>query len=86
MNDQDLRPERRAVRLAARRLADETPALTAASADALRAGLAARVDTLRQAALAASHAGVPPLVIAHDSHLPAKTVREWIAAECYVHP
>ncbi|MFB6440042.1 hypothetical protein ACFCVY_25255 [Streptomyces sp. NPDC056411] len=55
MNDRDLLPER----LAARHLAEEAPGLTAASADALRAGLAARVDTLRHAALAASRAGVP---------------------------
>jgi hypothetical protein len=77
----DLMAERRAVRLAARRLAAEVPALTAASADVLRAGLAARAATLHRAALAAWRAGVPPQVIAGDSWLTEGTVRRWIAAD-----
>ncbi|MFD4633110.1 hypothetical protein ACFVYR_26955 [Streptomyces sp. NPDC058284] len=77
----DLTAERSAVRLAARRLAEEAPALLAASAGALRAGLAVRAAALRRAALAAWRAGVPPQVIAEDSRLTEGTVRQWIAAE-----
>ncbi|MFD9284392.1 hypothetical protein ACFWD7_45415, partial [Streptomyces mirabilis] len=77
----DLAAERRAVRLAARRLAAEAPALTAASADVLRAGLAVRAAALHRAALAAGRAGVPPQVIAGDSRLTEGTVRRWIAAD-----
>ncbi|MER5342907.1 helix-turn-helix domain-containing protein [Streptomyces mirabilis] len=72
---------RRAVRLAARRLAAEAPALTAASADVLRAGLAVRAAGLHRAALAAGCAGVPPQVMAGDSRLMEGTVRRWIAAD-----
>ncbi|MGW9170887.1 hypothetical protein [Streptomyces decoyicus] len=81
MSDHDLSSKGRAVRLAARCLTEETPSLTAASADALRAGLAARVATLQRAALAASRAGVPPRLIAQDPRLPADTVFRWIAAD-----
>ncbi|UKY47747.1 hypothetical protein [Streptomyces inhibens] len=81
MNDHDLTRERRAVWFAARCLAEEAPALTAASAGALRAGLAARFATLRRAALAASRAGVPPRAIAQDSGLPPATVLQWIAED-----
>lgn len=88
MNDRDLpaqrrdpSAERRAVRLAAQRLAEEAPALVAASADALRAGPAARAATLRRAALAAWRAGVPLQVIALDSRMPQATVRRWMAAD-----
>ncbi|MFD9822362.1 hypothetical protein [Streptomyces violascens] len=80
-HDRDLPEERRAVRLAARRLAEEAPELVAASADALRAGLAARADTLREAALAAWHAGISPQVIAEDSQLPSAIVLRWIDAD-----
>ncbi|MFF1603486.1 hypothetical protein ACFVYV_39605 [Streptomyces mirabilis] len=59
----------------------EAPALTAASADVLRAGLAARAAALHRAALAAGCAGVPPQVIAGDSRLTEGTVRRWIAAD-----
>ncbi|MFJ8313357.1 MULTISPECIES: hypothetical protein [unclassified Streptomyces] len=80
-HDRDLPAERRAVRLAARRLAEEAPDLITASADALRAGLAARADTLLQAALAAWRAGIPPQVIAEDSRLSSDIVLRWIEAE-----
>lgn len=81
MNDRDLTVERRAVRLAARRLADETPTLATASAGALRAGLVSRVTTLRRSALAAWRVGVPPGVIAEDCRLAPATVLRWIAAD-----
>ncbi|MGW9169966.1 hypothetical protein [Streptomyces decoyicus] len=81
MNDRNLPSARHAVRRAARCLTEEAPALTAASAAALRAGLAARVATLQRAALAAARAGVPPRLIAQDSRLPTDTVLRWIAAD-----
>ncbi|WP_405969240.1 hypothetical protein OG496_01755 [Streptomyces sp. NBC_00988] len=92
-NDRDLTPpgrrnlpaERRAVRLAARRLTDKAPALVAGSAGALRAGLAARAASLRRATLTAWHAGIPPQVIAADARLSPGTVRRWIAAESHGH-
>jgi hypothetical protein len=77
----DLTAERRAVRLAARRLTEEAPALLAASAGALRAGLAVRTAALHRATLAAWRAGVPSQVIAADSRLTEGTVRRWIAAD-----
>lgn len=89
-NDRDLTPpkrptERRAVRLAARRLTDKAPALVAGSAGALRAGLAARAASLRRATLAAWPAGIPLQVIAADARLSPGTVRRWIAAESHGH-
>jgi hypothetical protein len=79
--DHDLPSERRAVRLAARHLAEEAPALVAASADSLRAGLASRAATLRQAALAAWRSGIPPQAIAEDSRLPLAIVLRWIETD-----
>ncbi|MEU9124503.1 hypothetical protein AB0C96_32420 [Streptomyces sp. NPDC048506] len=81
MNTATLRPERRAVRQAAHRLTEEATALTAASAEAFRADLAARASDLRHAVLTASHAEVSSRVIAEDAQLPPQTVREWIEVE-----
>ncbi|MGW1108537.1 hypothetical protein [Streptomyces sp. NPDC002540] len=79
MNDPQLSRARRAVRLAADRLAEEAPALTAGSADALHTGLTSRTNVLRQAVLAAWHAGVPTELIADDGQLSLATVQQWIA-------
>ncbi|MFB7509073.1 hypothetical protein [Streptomyces broussonetiae] len=78
MSDLDTRRARRAVRQAARHLAQDAPSLTAASAGALRAGLAARATRLRRAALAAWLTGVPEHVIAVDARVPVRVVHGWI--------
>jgi len=70
---------RRAVRQAARRLAEDAPKLSAGSATAYRAGLAARTTGLRRAALAAWLGGIPEHVIAADGRLPCAVVHQWIA-------
>jgi hypothetical protein len=80
MSDLDARHARHAVRRAARQLAEDAPRLTAGSASALRAGLAARTARLRRAALAAWLTGVPEHVIAADGHLPVTVVHAWVAA------
>ncbi|MEU0837230.1 hypothetical protein [Streptomyces sp. NPDC005969] len=81
MNDPQWSDARRAVRLAANRLAEAAPALTAGSADALHTGLASRTNVLRQAALAAWHAGVPAELTADDGQLSLATVQQWIAED-----
>ncbi|MCE4948390.1 hypothetical protein LVX13_35600 [Streptomyces albulus] len=78
-DDPHLPPVRRAVRQAARRLADDAPALTSAGAETLHAGLAARADALRQAVLVAHRAGMRHGDIAHDAHLDLATIDEWTA-------
>ncbi|KUM99568.1 hypothetical protein AQI95_38225 [Streptomyces yokosukanensis] len=80
MNGLDTRTARNAVRQAARQLAADAPRLTAGSASALRAGLAARSASLRRAALTAWLSGVPMDVIAADGRVPVAVVRHWITA------
>ncbi|MGI5139287.1 MULTISPECIES: hypothetical protein [unclassified Streptomyces] len=80
MSDLDTLCARRAVRLAARQLAQDAPKLTASSAAAYRAGLAARAAELRRAALAAWLTGIPEHVVAADCRLPRAVVHQWIAA------
>jgi hypothetical protein len=80
MNDLDTLHARSAVRRATQRLAEDAPTLAAGSADAFRAGLAARAAVLREAALAASRNGIPERVIADDGRLPVAVVHEWIRA------
>ncbi|MBX9394257.1 hypothetical protein K4749_11765 [Streptomyces sp. TRM72054] len=77
---QDIRSACRAVRRAARCLAEDAPKLTAGSADVLRTGLAARSAALRRAVLAAWRNGIPTQVIAADGRLPVAVVHLWIAA------
>nr|WTB29695.1 hypothetical protein OG781_09480 [Streptomyces sp. NBC_00830] len=79
MTDPQLSEVRRAVRQAANRLAQDAPALTAASADALRAGLAIRVAALRRAVVTAWRAGIPPRVIADDGRKGALLPHEWVS-------
>ncbi|MEU9993295.1 hypothetical protein ACFZCP_40910 [Streptomyces sp. NPDC007971] len=85
MNDLDTLRARHAVRRAARQLAEDAPGLTAGSASALRAGLAARTACLRRAALAAWLVGIPTHVIAADGRVPVAVVRRWIAARYAPH-
>ncbi|MEU8579371.1 hypothetical protein [Streptomyces abikoensis] len=78
-DDARLPPVRRAVREAAHRLAVDAPALTAAGAEPLRAGLEARANALRQAVLDAHRAGTGREDIARDARLDVRTVDEWTA-------
>ncbi|MFE7232234.1 hypothetical protein ACFY3J_24330 [Streptomyces sp. NPDC001231] len=80
MSDLDVLRARRAVRRAARQLAEDAPKLARGSAAAYRAGLAVRAAALHRAALAAWSSGIPEDVIAADGHLPRAVVRRWIAA------
>ncbi|MFF3365264.1 hypothetical protein [Streptomyces misionensis] len=80
MSDLDVRYARRAVRRAARQLAEDAPKLTAGSAGAFRAGLATRTADLRRAALAAWVTGISEDIIAADGRLPVAVVHGWVAA------
>ncbi|CCB77799.1 protein of unknown function [Streptantibioticus cattleyicolor NRRL 8057 = DSM 46488] len=75
----DAAEARLAVREAARWLAEEAPALTAAGAEAREAGLAARVAGLRKAVVAAYRAGVPVTDLAVDAGVSPATVERWLA-------
>ncbi|MFF3517501.1 hypothetical protein [Streptomyces sp. NPDC002573] len=80
MSDLDIRYARRAVRRAARQLAEDAPKLRAGSAGAFRAGVAVRAADLRRAVLAAWVTGIPADVVAADGRLPVAVVQGWVAA------
>ncbi|MCW2869139.1 hypothetical protein [Actinacidiphila oryziradicis] len=80
MNDTHLQQARSLVRQAAEQLTEDDQALTAASADALVVGRAARVDDLRLAVLAAWSAGASREELARDAGVKMGLIGDWIAA------
>lgn len=81
MNDRQREEARLAVRRAAERLTEDATALTAASAEARKIGLATRAEDLRRAVLAGWCAGVARGDLARDARVETAVIDDWVGPD-----